>query len=291
MAEAVEAAPSPAAEAEAPPSAAPPKRVGVQWGKLRARVRDVRKVLQMHKEVQNQPERPKSPALVSAQQAPEVNPLSRAGTQGKTGILREVFRETRLAWRLDRLGIEDQIVQNFQNAVKHGASCFEFLDFDYSNQEMAEPESLPSTQDRYVRCFVSAPYADMQTERRLLAQEVFPTLRQKCIQLGIHFMEVDFGWGVPEQKAERKANMMERIMELRQNVRTYIIGLLGERYGFTYMLDPSLSSGNIDPLMKSKKADVVGLVEIEMEEGALSDGMPHLGFYYFRDPKYLNEVR
>ncbi len=58
----------------------------------------------------------------------------------------------------------------------------------------------------------------MQAERRLLAQEVFPTLRQRCIQLGVHLIEVDFGWGVPEEAAERKSAIVSRLLEMRQNV-------------------------------------------------------------------------
>ncbi|KAJ1470947.1 hypothetical protein T484DRAFT_1845874 [Baffinella frigidus] len=38
--------------------------------------------------------------------------------------------------------------------------------------------------------------------------QVFPTLRLRCMQLGVHFVEVDFGWGVPEHIAERKSALV-----------------------------------------------------------------------------------
>ena len=129
----------------------------------------------------------------------------------------------------------------------------------------------------------------MTAERRLLAQEVFPTLRQRCIQLGVHLIEVDFAWGVSEKVAESKAGIMSRLLEMRQNVRTYIIGLVGERYGFTYLHDSSPAEGSLDPLYVSKRPTVMGLQEVELDEGALSD-IPHKAFYYFRDPRYLELI-
>lgn len=145
-------------------------------------------------------------------------------------------------------------------------------------------------QERYLRCYVSSSYSDMNAERRLLAQEVFPTLRQRCIQLGVHLIEVDFGWGVPEKVAESKAGIMSRLLELRQNVTTYIIGLVGERYGFTYLHDSSPAEGSLDPLYVSRRPTVLGLQEVELDEGALSIDVPHKAFYYFRDPRYLELI-
>ena len=115
-----------------------------------------------------------------------------------------------------------------------------------------------------MRCYVSASYGDSQSERRLLAQEVFPALRQRCIQLGVHFVEVDFGWGVPEDVAERKSGIMSRLLEIRQNVRTYVIGLVAERYGFTYLHDAKPSHGSLDPLYRGKRATVLGLQEVRV---------------------------
>jgi len=208
--------------------------------------------------------------------------------QAEDGMLRELYKETRLFWRLDRAGVMEEINSNFKATVKKSASLFEFVDFDYSNEEDEEKEDI--MQERYVRCFVSAPYSDMQAERRLLAQEVFPAIRQRCMEIGVHFMECDFGWGVSESIAERKSTIMERMLEMRQNIKTYIIGLVAERYGYTYLLNSMPGHLAQDPMYVGKRAAVLGLQEIELDEGPLARDIPHTAFYYTRDSQYLDTV-
>jgi hypothetical protein len=240
---------------------------------------------------------------------------AQALAQAEAGILSEVFREARLGWQLDRGGVHDEIQLNFTRVLKRSAALFENVDFDYSAPEPAakrvgtggadgepvgvegalgdedRPQSAPrKAQDRYVRCFVSASTADMQAERRLLAQEVFPTLRLRCMQLGVHFVEVDFGWGVPEHIAERKSVVMTRLLELRQNVKTYLVGVVGERYGYTYALDASPGYGALDPLYSGKRVAVLGLQEVELDEGALSRDIDVQCFYYCRDSSFLSTI-
>jgi tetratricopeptide (TPR) repeat protein len=208
--------------------------------------------------------------------------------QAEDGMLRELYKETRMYWKLDRAGVLEEINSNFKTNVKKSAALFEFVDFDYSNEEEEERESI--MQERYVRCFVSAPYSDMQSERRLLAQEVFPAIRQRCMEIGVHFMECDFGWGVSENIAERKSTIMERMLEMRQNIKTYIIGLVAERYGYTYLLNSMPGHLAQDPMYVGKRAAVLGLQEIELDEGPLSRDIPHTAFYYTRDSNYLDTM-
>lgn len=217
--------------------------------------------------------------------------LNHAFQQAEDGMLRELAKENRLLWKLDRAGVLEEVNINFKNHLKRSAALFELVDFDYSTGTGSEEEDTDlRMQERYVRCFVSAPYSDMQAERRLLAQEVFPAIRQRCMEIGVIFMECDFCWGVPEQIAERKSNIMERMLEMRQNIKTYIIGLVAERYGYSYLLDATPGHLAQDPLFAGKRAAVLGLQEIELDEGPLARDIPHTAFYYFRDSKYLDEV-
>ena len=68
--------------------------------------------------------------------------------------MRELHKENRLLWKLDRAGVLEEINANFRSHVKKSAALFEFVDFDYSNE--GEDEKARITQERYVRCFVSA---------------------------------------------------------------------------------------------------------------------------------------
>ena len=145
-------------------------------------------------------------------------------------------------------------------------------------------------QERYVRCYLIASYSDMKAERRLLAQEVFPTLRVRCMQIGVHFVEVDYGWGVVENVAENKGCILNRLLELRQNVRTYVIGLLGERYGYKYLHDTDQDEcGNLDPLFLNRRPTVFGMHEVEFDSIPFSEKM-HKAFFYFRDARYFDQV-
>lgn len=227
------------------------------------------------------------PEILNEEEQSEVD-FGKALQQAEDGLLRELHKENRLLWKLDRAGVLEEVVVNFKNHVKKSAALFEFVDFDYSNEEEDDKERI--MQERYVRCFVSAPYSDMQAERRLLAQEVFPALRQRCMEIGVHFMEVDFCWGVPEAIAERKSNIMERMLEMRQNIKTYIIGIVAERYGYSYLMNATPGHLAQDPLYVGKRAAVLGLQEIELDEGPLARDIPHTAFYYCRDSRYLDEV-
>ena len=210
-------------------------------------------------------------------------------SQAEAGLLRETYRESNLNWLWNRAGVADEIKQNFRFFLKKNTTRMEYIKFAPAKS----PHFSLQQQERYVRCYVIAPFCDMQAERRLLAQEVFPTLRTRCMQVGVHFVEVDFGWGVPEKLAERKKNILNRLLEMRQNVRTYIIGLLGERYGYKYYHDSNEDNAVLDPLFLSKRPTVLGMQEVELDEGSLrmdGDGALQQSFFYFRDARYFDQV-
>jgi hypothetical protein len=212
--------------------------------------------------------------------------------QAEAGLLRETYKENKLSWCWNRAGVIEEAKTSFKSALQRSATRLEYVKFD--QRVKAENKERPSgfEQERYVRCYIIAPYADMQSERRLLAQEVFPTLRVRCLQIGVHFAEVDFGWGVSHNISERTSGVLNRLSEMRQNVRTYVIGLLGERYGYKYLHNVDDDEGFLDPLVLSKRPTVLGLQEVELDEGFLSlPSSIHRAFFYFRDARYCDQVR
>jgi hypothetical protein len=211
--------------------------------------------------------------------------------QAEAGLLRETYKENKLSWTWNRAGAIDEAKTSFKNVLKRSATRLEYVKFGRDQSDNKEHPSCDE-HERYVRCYVIAPYADMQAERRLLAQEVFPTLRVRCLQIGVHFAEVDFGWGVSHNISERNSGILNRLLEMRQNVRTYVVGLLGERYGHKYLHNTAVNEGFLDPLFLSKRPTVLGLQEVELDEGVLSlPQSSHRAFFYFRDARYFDQVR
>ena len=51
------------------------------------------------------------------------------------------------------------------------------------------------------RIFVSSTFSDLKTERNALQEEVFPKLRDLCLQHGCRFQAIDLRWGVREEAA------------------------------------------------------------------------------------------
>ena len=52
---------------------------------------------------------------------------------------------------------------------------------------------------RTFRIFVSSTFHDLKEERNALQEQVFPHLRELCMQHGARFQAVDLRWGVSEQ--------------------------------------------------------------------------------------------
>ena len=207
--------------------------------------------------------------------------------QAEAGLLRETYKENKLSWSWNRAGVIDEAKISFKNVLQRSATKLEYVKFVPAEH----PSCSDGKQERYIRCYVIAPYDDMQAERRLLAQEVFPTLRVRCLQIGVHFAEVDFGWGVSHNISERNTGILNRLLEMRQNVRTYVVGLLGERYGYKHLHNTAVNEGFLDPLFLSKRPTVLGLQEVELDEGLMS--LPpsyHRAFFYFRDARYFDQV-
>jgi hypothetical protein len=85
--------------------------------------------------------------------------------------------------------------------------------------------------DRVVRVFISSTFRDMQAEREELVKRVFPELRRRCRERQVELVEVDLRWGVTEDQANQGRVLPICLAEI-ERCRPYLIGLLGERYGW-----------------------------------------------------------
>ena len=85
------------------------------------------------------------------------------------------------------------------------------------------------------RIFVSSTFSDLKEERNALQKQVFPELRELCMQHGFRFQAIDLRWGVSEEASLDQQTMKICLDELarcqKTTPRPNFIVLLGDRYG------------------------------------------------------------
>lgn len=85
--------------------------------------------------------------------------------------------------------------------------------------------------ERNVVVFVSSGFRDMEHERNILINEVFPSVREYCYDRGITFSEIDLRIGVSEDES-KEGRTLEICLEEIERSRPFFIGIVGERYGW-----------------------------------------------------------
>lgn len=91
--------------------------------------------------------------------------------------------------------------------------------------------------ERQISIFLSSTFKDMEAERDLLLQHIFPVFRKKCLERKFVFTEIDLRWGITEEDAKNGQTIEIGLKEIEGcrelGVPPFFIGFLGERYGWT----------------------------------------------------------
>ncbi|HYG60707.1 MAG TPA: DUF4062 domain-containing protein, partial [Symbiobacteriaceae bacterium] len=134
--------------------------------------------------------------------------------------------------------------------------------------------------EREMRVFVSSTFRDMEQERRLLAESVFPALRDRCERRHVTFTDVDLRWGVPDEyRAENKV-LPVCLHEIARS--TAFVGMIGERYG--WVPDMATLQALPEPLGWVRELPGRSITELEMTRAALRgvDSVQETYFYIRR---------
>ena len=83
---------------------------------------------------------------------------------------------------------------------------------------------------RAVRLFVSSTFSDMEAERRVLVERVFPQVREWCHGRGVSFTEIDLRWGITEEQS-RAGRVLPICLAEVDACHPFFLGMLGGRYG------------------------------------------------------------
>ncbi|CAF1017635.1 unnamed protein product [Adineta ricciae] len=131
--------------------------------------------------------------------------------------------------------------------------------------DFTEPFSKQTS--RLFRIFLSSTFSDFKVERNELYRRVFPSIKQRCAQLGYEFQVVDMRWGVSDTAdVDHTADLMcmneiERCIDL--SVGLNFIYLVGNRYGYMYVpleIDQDEFEKIID-VGREEKVDNIDLVQ------------------------------
>ncbi|RME83807.1 MAG: tetratricopeptide repeat protein, partial [Zetaproteobacteria bacterium] len=149
------------------------------------------------------------------------------------------------------------------------------------------------------RVFVSSTFRDMECERKLLNQEVFPEFREECRRRGVFFTEVDLQWGITEKQAKEGGAVAICLSEVAR-CRPHFIVLLGERYGWApqddnvKVEDIVKQIGDDEELKRKVKRwyeEGESVTAMEILHGVLEYGDQHeYSFFYFRKRAFTDKL-
>ena len=83
--------------------------------------------------------------------------------------------------------------------------------------------------------FISSTFKDMQAERDILHERIFPRLRALLKSCGEEVQEVDLRWGVDTvnmTEEESGYEVLRICIDAIDRCKPYLVVLLGERYGW-----------------------------------------------------------
>ena len=140
--------------------------------------------------------------------------------------------------------------------------------------------------------FISSTFKDMQAERDLLHERIFPRLRKVIGEYGEDIQELDLRWGVDtaEMSEEESGHLVLRVcIDAIDRCRPYIIVLLGERYGWIPELQ--LVESLRDERVNAWYEEQMSITNLEIRYGALSEEETlRKCVFCFRDPKLIQEI-
>lgn len=89
---------------------------------------------------------------------------------------------------------------------------------------------------RYIRLFVSSTFEDMQIERDILQNKVFPRISALCESYGWQFEDIDLRWGVSQEASRKQKTMQICLNEIKRcqqlSPKPNFLILQGDRYGW-----------------------------------------------------------
>ncbi len=146
--------------------------------------------------------------------------------------------------------------------------------------------------DAKIRVFISSTFRDMQNERNVVVNSVFPLLRRDYKDRNVDITEVDLRWGITEQEIT-SMDLLEICIGETLNCIPFFVGLLGDNYGTIAKYDEIRSLPMAYKLavgIKSREEipDGVSLTEFEMRAGAFVKNNKEYSRFFIKSSSETN---
>lgn len=92
-----------------------------------------------------------------------------------------------------------------------------------------------SSGSKSFRLFLSSTFSDLRSERDKLQEEVYPRLRNYCVERGFSFQVVDLRWGVSEEAGYDQQTLkicLDQVKYCQNYLNPHFAIILSERYGW-----------------------------------------------------------
>lgn len=124
-------------------------------------------------------------------------------------------------------------------------------------------------EEKVVRVFISSTFKEFETERKILASDVFPRLRNLYASRGISVIAVDLRWGLEREQIE-SLGLVDACLEQVIDCDPYFLGLLGKHYG-TVVSQEDLANSHLLKVhnLTGVFDKPISITELEIQLGAL----------------------
>ena len=120
--------------------------------------------------------------------------------------------------------------------------------------------------------FISSTFKDMQAERDLLHERIFPRLRRVMAEYGEDIQELDLRWGVDTANLSEEESghaVLKVCIDAIDRCKPFFIVLLGERYG--WIPGTRIVESVRDARISRYYEEEMSITNLEILYGALAD--------------------
>lgn len=140
--------------------------------------------------------------------------------------------------------------------------------------------------------FVSSTFSDMQAERDILHQRVFPRIRKQLEPYGEDIEGLDLRWGVDTSNMSEKESgkhVVKICIDTIDRCKPYMIILIGERYG--WIPDQKVVDEIQDERLSELYRENLSITQMEILYGALKEqeNLKHC-IFCFRNSEVINSI-
>jgi len=140
--------------------------------------------------------------------------------------------------------------------------------------------------------FISSTFKDMNAERDLIHESIFPKLRKRLEKYGEDLQELDLRWGVDTSRMteeESGKQVIETCLNAIDRCRPYMIILLGNRYG--WIPPKKIAEAANDTRLSEMNPGELSITQMEIMYGALlKEASLERCIFCFRDEKFPEMV-